>query len=180
MIRNIIINKQEGTKYAADDVPARVLRWLENNKRYTEEERTDIIEGQVVVVLKGKYTSLRGVVVKRLPKNLVLVSGPSKLSGMGFTVLNQRFVHPVSVFVPLKADFISSIEVNEAEISSIRDWTTENACDLEILDLLGLDGKQEVIDSAIDKECSGIKGLKTYFSTPFVLPRGVDPMSAFY
>ncbi|KAH9387280.1 large subunit ribosomal protein L6e [Nematocida major] len=180
MIRNIIINKQEGSKYAADDIPEKVLRWLENNKRYTEEERPDIIEGQVVVVLKGQYTSLRGVVVKRLPKNLLLVSGPSKINGMAFTVVNQRFVHPVSVFVPLKGDFISSIEVKEKEISEIRDWTTENAVDLEILDLLKLDGKQQVIDSAIEKECAGVKGLRSYFKTPFTLPKNVDPMSAFY
>ncbi|KAI5192883.1 large subunit ribosomal protein L6e [Nematocida minor] len=180
MIRNIIINEQKGDKYPADDVPAKVLKWLENNKRYTEEERTDIIEGQVVVVLKGQFASIRGVVVKRLPKNLLLVSGPSRINGVSFTVVNQRFVHPVSVFVPLEKKFIDSIEFNREEIESIRDWTTENAYDLEIMELLSLDGVQDVIDSAIEKECSKIKGLKTYFSTPFTLPKDIDPMSAFY
>ncbi|EIJ89519.1 large subunit ribosomal protein L6e [Nematocida parisii] len=180
MIRNIIINKQDNGKYEADDIPSKVLRWIDENKRHTDAERSDIIEGQVVVVLKGQYTSLRGVIVKKLPKNLVLISGPSKINGMTFAVVNQRFVHPVSVFVPLKRDFIDSIEVNEEGISAIRDWTTENAVDLEILDLINVDGKQSIIDMAIEKECAGIKGLKTYFATPFTLPKSIDPMSAFY
>lgn len=180
MIRNIIINTQKGEKYPADDVPVKVLSWLDKNKRHTEEERSDIIEGQVVVILKGQYTSLRGVIVKRLPKNLLLVAGPSGINGMALTVLNQRFVHPVSVFVPLEKSFINSIEVKTEDITSIKDWTTENAVDLEIMDLLSLDGVQEVIDSAIEKECSKTKGLKTYFSTPFTLPKDIDPMSAFY
>ncbi|EHY66658.1 large subunit ribosomal protein L6e [Nematocida ausubeli] len=180
MIRNIIINKQDSAKYEADDIPGRVLKWIDQNKRHVDEERSDIIEGQVVVVLKGQYTSLRGVVIKKLPKNLVLISGPSKINGMTFAVLNQRFVHAVSVFVPLQKTFIDSISVQDEEILAIRDWTTENAVDLDIMHLIGTDNKQQTIDAAIEKECAGIKGLKTYFATPFTLPKNVDPLSAFY
>lgn len=180
MIRNIIINTQKGEKYPADDVPLKVLSWLDKNKRHTEEERSDVIEGQTVVVLKGQLTSFRAVVVKKLPKNLLLVVGPSASGEKRMTVLNQRFVHPVSVFIPLERSFIESIGVKEGEISEIKDWTLENACDLEIFDLLSVDGVQEKVNSAVEKECAGTKGLKTYFSTPFTLPREIDPMSAFY
>ncbi|OAG29545.1 large subunit ribosomal protein L6e [Nematocida displodere] len=180
MIRNIRLNiDQESTKYPGDDIPSKVLTWLENNKREVEAERADLIEGQIIVILQGKHTSMRGVFIKRLPKNLILVSGLSS-TGVSFTVMNQRYVLPVSVFVPLERSFIDSIEVQENEVAKIRDWTTENAADLEILDLITLEGKQETIDTAINNECAKTKGLKTYFVTPFTLPVGVDAMGAFY
>lgn len=180
MIRNIRINAQREDKYPGDDIPKKVLKWLENNKRHVDSERTDLIEGQVVVVLAGRHTSYRGVFVKRLPKNLILVCGPSKLNQMSFVVMNQRFVHPVSVFIPLTAEFTESIKVQADKIEQIRDWTLENAVDLDILNLIEVDGKQEVIERAIEEECAKTKGLKTYFSTPFSLPKGIDPLSAFY
>ncbi|KAI5189323.1 large subunit ribosomal protein L6e [Nematocida sp. AWRm77] len=180
MIRNIRINEQREDKYPAEDIPKKVFQWLENNKRHVDEERQDVIEGQVVVVLAGKYTSWRGVFVKRLPKNLVLVSGSSALNKMSFVVMNQRYIHPVSTFVQLEKSFVDSIKVDTEEIEKIRDWTLENAVDLDVLQHIDVEGKQDVIDSAIENECKKTKGLKTYFSTPFTLPKDIDPVSAFY
>lgn len=181
MIRDIKLNiDPSSSRYPADDVPAKVLKWLEENKRYVEPQREDITEGQVVVILGGKHNSKRGVLVKKLPKNLILASGSSELGGVTFTILNQRYVLPVSVFIPLEKSYLDSIKVNEQEIEKLKDWTTENAEDLPILDLLDLEGKQEQLDAVISSECAKTKGMKTYFSTPFTLPRGIDPMSAFY
>ncbi|KAI5172734.1 large subunit ribosomal protein L6e [Nematocida sp. LUAm3] len=180
MIRNIKINPQEGGKYPGDDIPSKVLTWLENNKRHVDAQREDIVEGQVVVILEGSHTSMRGVFIKKLPKNLVLVAGPESLNGVSLVVLNQRYVHSVSVFVPLPKELIDSIEVNTEEIEKIRDWTTENAKDLEILEHIQCNGLQEKINSIVEEECSKTKGLKTYFKTPFALPKSMDPFSVFY
>lgn len=181
MIRNIKLNVDpKSKKYPADDVPRKVLKWLEENKRYVEPQREDITEGQVVVILGGKHNSKRGVLVKKLPKNLILVSGSSEIGGVTFTVLNQRYVLPVSVFIPLEKSYLDSIKVNEKAIKKIKDWTAENAQDLAILNLIDLEGKQEQLNAIISSECAKTKGMKTYFSTPFTLPKGIDPMSAFY
>lgn len=181
MIRNARINVQEGEKYPADDIPEKVLQWIENNKRHVDPERTDLVEGQTVVILYGKYTSQRAIFVKRLPKNLILVAGPSHINGVSLTVLNQRYVLPVSVFVQLDRSMIDAVQVKKDEIEAIRDWTTENAYDLEILNLIDTTGIQEHVNEVVDKECAKTKGLKTYFKTPFTLPRGdIDPASAFY
>jgi len=181
MVRNIIINHQKGNKYAADDIPKKVLKMLETVKRFEEKEREDLREGQVVVILEGSFTSMRGVFVKRLVKNLVLVGVLSKKTGeVTFTVLNQRYVHPVSTFISIEKAYIDSISVDEEEINNIRAWTTENAIDLDIFDLISLDGKHEELNVILEREFKKTKGLRTYFKTPFTIPREVDPMQSFY
>ncbi|KAI5180495.1 large subunit ribosomal protein L6e [Nematocida sp. AWRm80] len=179
MIRNIKLNIQEGEKYNADDIPRKVLTWIKKNPRHVDEVRTDVVEGQTVVILSGKHASMRGILVKRLPKNLVLVARPVEPTGVECVILNQRYIHPVSVFVPISKETKSLVKVNP-EIKKIDDWTAENAVDLSMDSLVTIDGVCEQVEKAISEECAKVKGLKTYFRTPFTLPKGVDPLSAFY
>ncbi|KAI5187067.1 large subunit ribosomal protein L6e [Nematocida homosporus] len=180
MIRNIRINVQQGDKYPAEDVPTKVLTWLARNKRHVDPVRKDLIEGQVVVILEGQYIARRAVLVKRLPRNLILVAGVPELNGVPLTVLNQRYVLPVSVFMPLSAELRKGVTVQKEGFMALKDWTVENAYDLEVLDLIKTEGVLAGVAAVVAEECAKTKGLKTYFKTPFKLPQGVDPLSVFY
>lgn len=176
MIRDIRLNvDSETSKYPADDIPKKVLRWIEKNKRAEEPEREDLREGQVVVILEGAHASMRAVFLKRLPHNLVLCSGPSGVSGVPFVVLNQRYVLPVSVFLDVRVD----VPVKEEALREMQAKAAEDAVDINTGDLVDA-SSQEKVDSAISSEISKRAGLKAYFSTPFSVPRDMDPLEMHY
>lgn len=176
MIRDIQLNVDpKDTRYPADDIPKKVLKWIENNKRLVEEERTDIKEGQVVVILEGEYTSMRAVFLRRLPHNLILCSGPSTVNGVPLVIMNQRFVFPVSVFLAVH----TSVSVSDEEIKSRDGREFEDALDVPTAGIVE-SSVQEEVDAAIVAEISKKKGMKTYFTTPFTFSRGHNPLGLNY
>jgi ribosomal protein L14E/L6E/L27E len=176
MIRDIQLNVDPAsTKYPADDVPKKVLKWIEKNKRIQEPVRDDLKEGQVVVILEGEHVSKRAVFLKRLPQNLILCSGPSGVNGVPFVVMNQRYVLPVSVFLSVDVD----LPVDESAARNMPQKDAENAFDLDASGFVDA-SLQSRVDKAIEGEMSRQKGMKTYFATPFAIPAGYCPMELNY
>lgn len=147
--------------YPADDLPDYVQALQAKHTPNPRLPRTDLVQGQVVIVLEGPLAGSRVVYLKPLSNFLALCTGPSSINKIPFFSIDERYLLKTTVMIKIK----EKIEINEVPLCSI-DSTTVPECEMK--------GEQKKIDDILCGEIKKVKWMKRYFNTPFSLPEDVE------
>lgn len=147
--------------YPADDLPAYVKALEAKHTPQARTPRTDLVQGQVVVVLEGPLAGSRVVFLKKLPENLSLCAGPHSINKIPFFTIDERFLLATNVKISIKGN----IQINNAPLCSFESTEVpEFVCG----------GEEKRIDGLLKEEIQKVKWMKRYFNTPFSLPEDVE------
>eukprot|EP00792_Barthelona_sp_PAP020_P004601 TRINITY_DN2230_c0_g1_i2.p1 TRINITY_DN2230_c0_g1~~TRINITY_DN2230_c0_g1_i2.p1 ORF type:complete len:144 (+),score=23.90 TRINITY_DN2230_c0_g1_i2:26-457(+) len=111
----------------------------------------NIVPGQILVLLAGRFAGKRVVFLKQLTSGLLLVAGPYKINGVPLRRVNQVYVMPTS----------AKIEIGD--FSSYDDETVKGEVDQAVVDGLLLEGVKSV------------PHMKEYLRSKFTLRNGQYP-----
>ncbi|KAF9762322.1 60S ribosomal protein L6 [Nosema granulosis] len=135
-------------------------------KKNERQRRTDLTLGSIVVVLEGEFEGKRVVFLKSLENNLALCTGPSKINGVPFFKIDERYLLATST----KIEYNGVIDVDESMV-----LLSERDVKVERMEVEG-DDKMNMIDSTIEKAIEKVDFLKAYLSEEFE----VDSTRDFY
>lgn len=120
--------------------------------------------GQIVIVLEGEFEGKRVVYLKSLENNLALCTGPSKINGVPFFKIDERYLLATSTSI----DYNGVIDIDESNVVlSSRDEKVER------MEVEG-DEKMEMIDQTIVSAIEKVEFLKTYLAEEFVVDTTFD------
>ncbi|KAM0688480.1 60S ribosomal protein L6 [Conglomerata obtusa] len=162
MIKNLKLNlnPKDAGLYPADDIPAYLDDLKKKVKVIPRVSRTDLKQGQVVVVLEGKFASYRVIYLKQLENQKALVVGHSSASVPMF-IIDERYLFATSVFVKINEN-VDACGVCESLIGEDENSKFE------------ITSENTRINSVLEREVKKVKGMKRYLSTPFSVPEGKD------
>jgi len=83
-------------------------------KVHSRKIRSSLQPGRIAIILSGKYAGKRVVVVKHLPSNLVVVSGPFRLNRVPLRRVDAAYLIGTSVQINLP-------EILKKELSEVTD-----------------------------------------------------------
>ena len=93
------LRNKENTWYPADDEKTHYKR--KRNQPKAVAGRAGVTAGQVVILLSGSHRGRRVVVLKNLPSNNLLVTGPHAVNGVPLKRVNAAYVIATSTKVSL-------------------------------------------------------------------------------
>ena len=141
--------------------------------------RKDLEEGQIVILLSGRFRGKRVVYLKRLEKSgLLLVTGPYKYNGVPLKRVNAAYVIPTKTKINVKgvADKITDDLFKKVEVKreSEKDFFEEPK---DKKDRITEDRKnaQTNVDTAVKKAVDEVPELKNYLRCRFALKNGDKP-----
>ncbi|CAO3625673.1 unnamed protein product [Mucor hiemalis] len=159
--------------YPAEDVPQPKVGRKTAKKTGL---RSTITPGTVVILLAGRHSGKRVVVLKQLDSGLLLVTGPFKINGVPLRRVNQAYVIATST----KVD-ISAVKVEE----KINDAYFKKSAKADKAFLEGEEKKaafpaskaadQKAVDKAIIEAAAKTPFLRQYLGQTFSLRKGVFP-----
>lgn len=167
--KSIKVIPESAGLYPADDLPPyieKLARRLEKKKR---ERRTDLVKGNVVVVLEGEFASRRVIFLQQIDGNKALCCGPKSINSVPFFSIDERYLLKTSTIIP----FRESVNVSLDNVLESKRGLVSETMDIE------LTSEEKKIDSAIAKEVEKIRFMKRYLATPFKMPsfKGVSSLS---
>ncbi|EPR78126.1 60S ribosomal protein L6 [Spraguea lophii 42_110] len=148
--------------YTADDIPAFAEKLLELHKPAPIELRTDLVQGNVVVVLEGEYASYRVVYLSRTEDNKALCMGLPSINGIGLFEIDERFLLRTSIVLDIRLD--KKYRAKESKRSFKKFNTKEKV----------LTKEENDIEELLLKEIENEKFMKKYFETPYEINNTVD------
>ena len=135
--------------------------------------------GQVVIILSGRFRGRRVVFLKKLEKNLLLVTGPYKCNGVPLKRVNAAYVLPTNTKLNVNAEvakdvddkFFEKVDINREKQEDFfedakkkQDRITENRKKMQI-----------DVDTAVKKAVDEVPMMKEYLRNRFALKNGDKP-----
>merc|ERR1712146_387385 len=140
--------------------------------------RKCIVPGSVVIVLSGRFRGKRVVVLKTLPSELLLVTGPYKLNGVPLKRVNAAFVIPTSTKLNVSGVDVKSVDdayfaksVTKSKKNDEEAFFGNNA-EMSAEEKAKFDKKkamQKTVDDKIMGEVKKVEHLAGYLRTRFSL-----------
>jgi large subunit ribosomal protein L6e len=147
-------------------------------KPHESKLRKDLQEGQIVILLSGRFRGKRVVFLKRLNSGLLLVTGPYKYNGVPLKRVNAAYVIPTQTKVDIKgvADTITDDLFKRVTVKreNEKDFFEEPK---DKKDRITEDRKnaQTNVDTAVKKAVDAVPELKNYLKFRFALKNGDKP-----
>ena len=147
-------------------------------KPHESKLRKDLQEGQIVILLSGRFRGKRVVYLKKLQSGLLLVTGPYKLNGVPLKRVNQAYVLPTCTKVELADvakdvtdDLFKRVDVKrENEKDFFEDPAVKKG---RITD--DRKNAQIKVDTEVKKAVDGVPMMKEYLRNRFALKNGDKP-----
>ena len=140
----------------------------------------ELVPGQVVILLSGRFRGRRVVYLKKLESGLLLVTGPYKLNGVPLKRVNAAYVLPTNT--KLKVDAKVADGVKEDDFFKRVDLKREKESDFFVEDK---DKKARVtpertklqneVDTQVKKAVEEVPMMKEYLKNRFALKDGDKP-----
>jgi len=145
--------------------------------------RKDIEQGQVLIVLSGRFRGRRVIFLKQLQSGMLLVTGPYKLNGVPLKRVNQAYVLPTKTRVNLGAlpgldkvddQFFSRKVAVKRNTSKLSDFVEDPQKKRErVTDERR--NAQNTVDTEVLKSVRSVPLLKEYLQNRFTLKNGDKP-----
>ena len=140
---------------------------------------TELVPGQVVILLSGRFRGRRVVFLKKLESNLLLVTGPYKYNGVPLKRVNAAYVLPTNtklnvdgkVADSIKDEFFKKIEIERKEE---KDFFVEEAEKKKRVTEERTKA-QNTIDTVVKKAVDEVPMMKEYLKNRFALKSGDKP-----
>jgi large subunit ribosomal protein L6e len=140
---------------------------------------TELVPGQVVIILSGRFRGRRVVFLKKLETGLLLVTGPYKYNGVPLKRVNAAYVLPTNtkltidakVADEIKDDFFKRIEIERKEE---KDFFADEKTKKERITEERRNA-QNKIDTEVKKAVDAVPMMKDYLRNRFALKNGDKP-----
>ena len=140
---------------------------------------TELVPGQVVIILSGRFRGRRVVFLKKLETGLLLVTGPYKYNGVPLKRVNAAYVLPTNtkltidakVADEIKDDFFKRIEIERKEE---KDFFADEKTKKERITEERRNA-QNKIDTEVKKAVDAVPMMKEYLRNRFALKNGDKP-----
>ena len=139
----------------------------------------DLVPGQVVILLSGRFRGRRVVYLKKLESNLLLVTGPYKYNGVPLKRVNAAYVLPTNTKLEVDGKVADSINDDlfkkiEIERKSEKDFFVEDKVKKERVTKDKADAQTKV-DTEVKKAVDKVPMMKEYLRNRFALKSGDKP-----
>ena len=139
----------------------------------------DLVPGQVVILLSGRFRGRRVVYLKKLESNLLLVTGPYKYNGVPLKRVNAAYVLPTNtklegdgkVADSINDDLFKRIDIDR---KSEKDFFVEDKVKKERVTKDKADAQTKV-DTEVKKAVDKVPMMKEYLRNRFALKSGDKP-----
>ena len=140
---------------------------------------TELVPGQVVILLSGRFRGRRVVFLKKLESNLLLVTGPYKYNGVPLKRVNAAYVLPTNtklnvdgkVADSIKDEFFKKVEIERKEE---KDFFVEEAEKKKRVTEERTKA-QNTVDTVVKKAVDEVPMMKEYLKNRFALKSGDKP-----
>ena len=140
--------------------------------------RKDLQEGQIVILLSGRFRGKRVVFLKRLESGLLLVTGPYKYNGVPLKRVNASYVIPTQTKVDVKgvADKVNDdlFKKTKVERKDDKDFFEEPKVKKDRITPERKEAQTNV-DTVVKKAVDAVPELKNYLKSRFALKNGDKP-----
>ena len=139
----------------------------------------DLVPGQVVILLSGRYRGRRVVYLKKLESNLLLVTGPYKYNGVPLKRVNAAYVLPTNTKLEVDGKVADSINDDlfkriDIDRKSEKDFFVEDKVKKERVTKDKADAQTKV-DTEVKKAVDKVPMMKEYLRNRFALKSGDKP-----
>ena len=139
----------------------------------------ELVPGQVVILLSGRFRGRRVVFLKKLDSGLLLVTGPYKYNGVPLKRVNAAYVLPTNtklkvdgkVADSVKDDFFKRVQIKREKEE---DFFTEEKAKRERITEERKKAQNE-IDTEVKKAVDEVPMMKEYLRNRFALKNGDKP-----
>ena len=139
----------------------------------------ELVPGQVVIILSGRFRGRRVVFLKKLESGLLLVTGPYKYNGVPLKRVNAAYVLPTNtklkvnekVGESIKDDFFKRVKI---DVKDEKDFFVEDKVKKERVTEERKKAQNEV-DSEVKKAVDEVPMMKEYLRNRFALKNGDKP-----
>ena len=139
----------------------------------------ELVPGQVVILLSGRFRGRRVVFLKKLESGLLLVTGPYKYNGVPLKRVNAAYVLPTNtklkvnekVGEAIKDDFFKRVNI---EVKDEKDFFVEEKVKKERVTEERKKAQNEV-DTEVKKAVDEVPMMKEYLRNRFALKNGDKP-----
>ena len=139
----------------------------------------ELVPGQVVIILSGRFRGRRVVFLKKLETGLLLVTGPYKYNGVPLKRVNAAYVLPTNTKLTIDAkiadeikdDFFKRIEIERKEE---KDFFADEKTKKERITEERRNA-QNKIDTEVKKAVDAVPMMKEYLRNRFALKNGDKP-----
>ena len=149
-----------------------------SKKPHASKLRKDLEEGQIIILLSGRFRGKRVVYLKRLESGLLLVTGPYKYNGVPLKRVNSAYVLPTKTKINVKgvADKINDDLFKKVEVKREKeeDFFEDNDTKKKRITNERKDA-QNSVDTAVKKAVDEVPELKNYLRCRFALKNGDKP-----
>ena len=139
----------------------------------------ELVPGQVVILLSGRFRGRRVVFLKKLESGLLLVTGPYKYNGVPLKRVNAAYVLPTNtklkvnekVGESIKDDFFKRVKI---DVKDEKDFFVEDIVKKERVTEERKKAQNEV-DTEVKKAVDEVPMMKEYLRNRFALKNGDKP-----
>ena len=139
----------------------------------------ELVPGQVVILLSGRFRGRRVVFLKKLESGLLLVTGPYKYNGVPLKIVNAAYVFPTNtklkvnekVGETIKDDLFKRVNI---EVKDEKDFFVEEKVKKERITEERKKAQNEV-DTEVKKAVDEVPMMKEYLRHRFALKNGDKP-----
>ena len=139
----------------------------------------DLVPGQIVIILSGRFRGRRAVYLKKLESNLLLVTGPYKYNGVPLKRVNAAYVLPTNTKLEVNGKVADSINDDlfkkvEIERKTEKDFFVEDKTKKERVSKERTEAQTKV-DTEVKKAVDKVPMMKEYLRNRFALKSGDKP-----
>ena len=154
-----------------------------NKKVHQTKLRKDIQQGQILILLSGRFRGRRVIFLKQLSSGMLLVTGPYKLNGVPLKRVNQAYVLPTKTRVNLAAvpgldkvndEFFAKKVAVKRNTTKLADFVEDPAKKRERI-TEERRNSQNTVDTEVLKSVRSVPLLKEYLQNRFSLKNGDKP-----
>ena len=139
----------------------------------------ELVPGQVLILLSGRFRGRRVVFLKKLPSGLLLVTGPYKYNGVPLKRVNAAYVIPTNTKLKIDEKVAQSVDdklflKRDIQRESEKDFLVDEKTKKE---RITEDRKkaQNDVDTQVKKAVDEVPMMKEYLRNRFALKNGDKP-----
>ena len=139
----------------------------------------DLVPGQVVILLSGRFRGRRVVFLKKLDSNLLLVTGPYKYNGVPLKRVNAAYVLPTNTKLKVDAKVADSVKDEffkkvDVERNEEKDFFEDESTKKKRITPERTKAQNDV-DTQVKKAVDKVPMMKEYLRNRFALKNGDKP-----